>query len=150
MATEKPGNMKKDAIPERILETIGGCGPFQIHLSVLSHVMKLPTVFSMLLMAFSIATPKWTCSDDRYLLLVNTTLQITERLNTYIVYNESVPKTKEDVFQIYNISMEIADYDGNLNCDNRNGTTCVHIDYGTEMNTINSEVRIIYISYETK
>ncbi|KAL4228894.1 hypothetical protein ACF0H5_011934 [Mactra antiquata] len=126
--------------PEAILEKIGGCGRFQIHLSILSHFMKLPTVFTILLMVFSIATPKWECADDKYIMLGDRTLQITERLNSYYsTYNDSVNVTVEELFQRYNISIELGNYDNHKNCENRNGTRCSTIEYSTEMNTIVSE-----------
>lgn len=49
--------------PEEILEKIGGCGRFQIWLSIITHCMKLPVVPTMNLMLFSIATQGWWCLD---------------------------------------------------------------------------------------
>ncbi|KAL4228893.1 hypothetical protein ACF0H5_011933 [Mactra antiquata] len=126
--------------PEAILEEIGGCGSFQIHLSILSHFMKLPTLFSMLLMVFSTASPKWECADDKNILIGNSTWEKTERLHVYNrTYNDNVNVTMGKSFPRYNISIEHVNYDNRNNCENRNGTRCSTIKYGTEMNTIVTE-----------
>ena len=49
---------------EDIITDTGGCGKFQVLLSVIVHCMKCIVCFSLLFMVFGAAVPDWWCLDD--------------------------------------------------------------------------------------
>ena len=49
---------------EDVIQSIGGCGRFQITLSVIVHSMKCILCFTMIFMVFGAAVPDWWCMDD--------------------------------------------------------------------------------------
>ena len=49
---------------EDVIQDIGGCGRFQIILSVIIHSMKCIVCFTMVFMAFGAAVPDWWCMDE--------------------------------------------------------------------------------------
>lgn len=116
--------------PEEILERMGGCGKYQCFLSIMSHSLKLPTVLTMFLMVFSIATPKWWCVDT-----INGSLTsaspiyagVTKMPLDFGGNNSSVNNTSSS-------------YNNFKSCRNRNGTPCANILYDESMKTIVSEV----------
>ncbi|XP_053408167.1 solute carrier family 22 member 4-like isoform X2 [Mercenaria mercenaria] len=118
--------------PEEIIERIGGCGRFQVFLSVMSHLLKLPTVLSIYLMVFSIATPNWRCADAED---ESSSMSI---FNTVSYYSN---------FTIGNLTDEVSldsdngtkSYNNFKNCKNRNGTQCKNVVYDGDMKTIVSE-----------
>lgn len=117
---------------EEIIEKIGGCGKYQYFLSVMIHLMKLPTVFTMYLMLFSIATPKWWCGETDYESLVFYNLRFNASDGTINT------TSKESLHHVaFNTSNS---YDNSKNCKNRNGTECKSIIFSGDMNTIVSEV----------
>lgn len=50
--------------PDKIIEDLGGCGRFQVRMSVIVHVMKTIVCFSFINMIIVTNTPSWYCADD--------------------------------------------------------------------------------------
>ena len=123
--------MDRDHHPEEIIERIGGCGRFQVFLSVMCHLMKLPTVLTMYLMMISIATPSWRCMDD----------ELAPVFNTSLLYGNSTYGNLS--VMMYSESNVSKSYSNFKNCRNRNGTKCVNIVYDDEIKSIVSEVNIL-------
>ncbi|XP_060606511.1 solute carrier family 22 member 4-like [Ruditapes philippinarum] len=124
--------MDKNHHPEEILERIGGCGRFQVFLSVMSHLMKLPTVLTMYLMVISIATPEWRCMDD------NGPSHVTAAFNTTFLHVNSTYANSSDI-DYFGTANHSKPYNNIKACENRNGTRCNNIVYSDEMKTIVSE-----------
>lgn len=118
--------------PEEILERMGGCGKYQCLLSVMSHSLKLPTVLTMFLMVFSIATPKWWCADT-----INGNLT-TENVSAVYTGVSKMRSTFDGKNSSGNNTS--SSYDNFRSCKNRNGTPCANILYDESMKTIVSEV----------
>ena len=55
--------MTTDLSPDQIIEEIGGCGRFQIRMSIVAHVMKTVVCFSSVSMVLVSQTPQWWCED---------------------------------------------------------------------------------------
>lgn len=54
-----------DAVsPDKIIEDIGGCGRFQVRMSVVVHLIKTIVCFTFTGMIIISATPAWYCQDD--------------------------------------------------------------------------------------
>ena len=49
---------------EDVIKDIGGCGRFQITVSIIVHSMKCIVCFTMIFMVFGAAAPDWWCMDD--------------------------------------------------------------------------------------
>ncbi|XP_052769357.1 organic cation transporter protein-like [Mya arenaria] len=69
-ANELSGNRKdtkSDVVetPEQIVEVLGGCGRFQIRVSVLVHLIKTFMCFSQISMILISSTPPWACADSQ-------------------------------------------------------------------------------------
>ncbi|XP_053395964.1 organic cation transporter protein-like [Mercenaria mercenaria] len=64
--------MEGPARPDKIIEEIGGCGRYQIRISVVVHLIKSIAGFSILSTVIICSTPPWRC-DDR-IVLDNSTL----------------------------------------------------------------------------
>ena len=56
--------MVSEVEPEDVIASIGGCGRFQIVLSVVVHVIKTVVCWSFALLVFAIKVPKWVCLDS--------------------------------------------------------------------------------------
>ena len=50
--------------PEQLISVLGGCGRFQIRISILVHLTKTFMVFSQISMILISYTPSWTCADE--------------------------------------------------------------------------------------
>jgi len=50
--------------PEQLISVLGGCGRFQIRVSVLVHLIKTFMAFSQISMILISYTPSWTCADE--------------------------------------------------------------------------------------
>jgi hypothetical protein len=50
--------------PDQIIEEIGGCGRFQMRMSIVAHVMKTLVCFSAVSMVLVSQTPDWWCEDE--------------------------------------------------------------------------------------
>ncbi|XP_045160403.2 organic cation transporter-like protein [Mercenaria mercenaria] len=59
--------MEGPARPDKIIEEIGGCGRYQIRMSVVVHLIKTNVCFSILSTIIMCSTPPWRC-DDRIVL----------------------------------------------------------------------------------
>lgn len=133
--------------PEEILEKIGGCGRFQITLSIITHCVKTPAVMTILLMVFSVATPEWWCADKSDILdsLNATSVNIysstsNESLNSAQSFQDETPNP------LFNSNSSLAEmYNAFKSCKNYNGTTCSSLQYSEQMKTIVSEVIICYL-----
>ena len=49
---------------EDVIKDIGGCGRFQITVSIIVHSMKCIVCFTMIFMVFGAAVPDWWCAAD--------------------------------------------------------------------------------------
>ena len=49
--------------PDEVIHELGGCGRFQIRMSVLVHLMKTLVCWSLVSMVFVTASPEWWCGD---------------------------------------------------------------------------------------
>ncbi|XP_060552263.1 organic cation transporter-like protein [Ruditapes philippinarum] len=53
--------------PDEIIDEIGGCGRFQIRMSIIAHMMKIIVCFSFAGMVIFTAPPDWWCESDAML-----------------------------------------------------------------------------------
>ncbi|XP_053393423.1 solute carrier family 22 member 4-like isoform X2 [Mercenaria mercenaria] len=65
--------MEGQTSPDQIIHDIGGCGRYQIRMSVIVHVMKTIVCFTIMSMIIMSATPPWWCEDKNALLMNNIT-----------------------------------------------------------------------------
>ncbi|XP_045211468.2 organic cation transporter protein-like [Mercenaria mercenaria] len=56
--------MSDNPSPDRIIEDLGGCGRFQVRMSIVVHMMKTLVTFSVTSMIIISPTPKWWCDDE--------------------------------------------------------------------------------------
>ena len=56
--------MAAPAKPDQIIEELGGCGRFQIHVTIIVHLIKTIVCFSILSTIIISATPPWRCIDS--------------------------------------------------------------------------------------
>lgn len=50
--------------PDKIIEDLGGCGRFQVRMSVVVHLIKTIVCFTFMGMVIISTTPLWWCEDD--------------------------------------------------------------------------------------
>lgn len=97
--------------PDDIINELGGCGRFQLRMSLLVHVMKTICSWSAISLVFVTAVPNWRCVDSVS--------------GPYIIENATGSE---------NISVD-------KSCLNILGEKCKHFEFDTGMRTIVSEVR---------
>ncbi|KAL4240148.1 hypothetical protein ACF0H5_000942 [Mactra antiquata] len=63
--TEQKSEVETSEVsPDDIIEELGGCGPFQIRLSLIVHLIKTVVCFSVNTLVLFSATPNWFCAND--------------------------------------------------------------------------------------
>ena len=102
---------------EDIIKSIGGCGRFQITLSVIVHSMKCIVCFTMVAMVFGAAVPDWWCID------------------------ETIGQNASDVIESHNSSQ----YESCSLVNETK--SCSKFHYDDTMRTVVTEVRIIKLKY---
>jgi hypothetical protein len=103
----------KSIDPDTVIEQLGGCGKYQMRMTVIVHLMKTVICFSATNLLISTKTPTWWCKDDLNLNNVS-----------------------------YNTNITNPDYDNKMSCKTRNGTKCTTILYDESITTLVSEVML--------
>lgn len=104
----------KSIDPDTVIEQLGGCGKYQMRMTVIVHLMKTVICFSATNLLISTKTPTWWCKDDLNLNNVS-----------------------------YNTNITNPDYDNKMSCKTRNGTKCTTILYDESITTLVSEFNLI-------
>lgn len=107
---------RRTANPEEILDDIGGCGRYQVRMTVIVHLIKTVFCFSTSNLLISTVTPTWWCATDKSQNNVSTHIK-TNNLST--------------------------DTTTSMSCITKNETKCSLILYDDSISTLVSEVRII-------
>lgn len=105
--------------PDRVIEELGGCGRFQIRMSIVVHVIKTVVCFSVFSTIIMSKTPTWSCIDD--VIPQNSTSCIASRNGSEV-----------------NICPKKA-------CTLANGTRCSKFAFEGKLNTIVSEASKLFV-----
>ena len=99
--------------PDEIIEDIGGCGRFQIRMSIVIHLIKTIVCFGFSNLIITTKTPSWYCVDE--------SIEGNLTLNSSFVNGTEVTRKEACYDQI-------------------NKTKCENIVFENGLNTISSEV----------
>ncbi|XP_053385130.1 solute carrier family 22 member 4-like isoform X1 [Mercenaria mercenaria] len=103
--------------PDEIIDDIGGCGPFQIRMSIVAHIIKTIVCFSFAGMIIYTAPPSWWCEND--LVHYNLTSCYSTENGSSLNYCES------------------------HSCYTANGTQCTSYGFENSLNTIVNEFNLV-------
>ncbi|XP_053384617.1 organic cation/carnitine transporter 2-like isoform X2 [Mercenaria mercenaria] len=106
----QPGN------PEQIIEDLGGCGKFQIRLTLAIHLIKTVFCFSFTNLIVTTASPIWWCMKD-------------SNESSLIICKSSNNDSSQNCYQGA--------------CRSPNNTKCEHVLFDNSMNTIVSDFNLI-------
>ncbi|XP_053385115.1 organic cation/carnitine transporter 2-like [Mercenaria mercenaria] len=105
-----------DVSPDEIIENLGGCGRFQVRMSVIVHLIKTIVCFTFMGMIIISATPPWWCQDG-----------VKENILTCPGYKNNT----------------ITQYCQSKSCLNGNKTKCRAFGYDRSLKTIVSEFNLV-------
>ncbi|XP_045211159.2 organic cation/carnitine transporter 2-like [Mercenaria mercenaria] len=116
MGTDDKRIEKQKKDPDTIIKDLGGCGRFQVRMTVIVHLMKTIFCFSTSNLLISTATPTWWCVNDDH------------------ASNES---------HYTNMENASVHYDNEMACTAKNGTKCTTVTYDSSLNSLVNEFDLI-------
>ena len=129
--------MSAKGTPDQIIKDLGGCGNYQMLISVITHVMKLLVCWAIMSMVILSYTPPWRCMSDS-----NHTIVDTSRLQLH--EDGYIPWSNNSSLKRLTLNESHGDVDGKT-CLTQTGKTCSNFMY--DGSSIVSEVNYVRVLY---